>query len=779
MKREPGFMGLAKQNAKQGMYQVPKRYQPQGGGAEEYPAFVNQQEMALLKQQGGKGFMTPYGVPSFETEGDYEMSFGGGDSSVDSQQSGNQDFGYQNVNYGTENRGGYDGGNDGSSLGGDYHDTPQVAPKKPEYSIGYDSTKGLWENIQDINIPGWIEQEWDKLDFSWLKGGKPPGELTETQKMALIKNNPEAQQQIMGSLGGPAAAAAASTALKKEKLSGERRSHLEGEMRDADGNRPGDEGYDESTAEMDTSDSYEGYKQQHKGLGAESKKLTEGVMTDASGKTEGQEGYDATTATMQGGFAGDVKKLGAYQSKFDQLGDAAGKTGKEGQEYFAGVMTDASGKKEGEEGYDASTAKRVGGAGTEFKGAATTGQTAATTAAGDIKTATTEGQAAATTGSEGFVQGAQDVSGVQTQFGKEGFQKEAGGYQSQIGAMADKAASGQVGQREASMLKGQMEEGRLASQKGSEEKLRREMAQSGASPAEIAAKVAQFQKQSAGQQAQAGRSEALSSQLQGQQMGQASLGQAAGLTGQAMGALGQKAGMAGQQASLGAQQAALRGRGAAMNMQGAQMGVQGAQAAGQMGMAGAQMGMQGIQGAGQMYGQGMNAAFQGQQQQGAMYGQGMGAVQAAGGARKDQMAGLDQQGGFIDSQGNYTQAQLNDVISRQTTAYDEEQAKLTREANASANSGGGGGGGGFDLFNVGTWSDIRLKDNIELLEEGKDGDPNIYSFNYKWDSDTTWSGVMAQELLNTRHADAVMMSPEGFYKVDYTKLGIQFKQLST
>ena len=67
-KREPGFMGLAKQNARQeGMYQIPKRYQPQGGGAEEYPAFVNQQEMALLKQQGGKGFMTPYGIPSFDS----------------------------------------------------------------------------------------------------------------------------------------------------------------------------------------------------------------------------------------------------------------------------------------------------------------------------------------------------------------------------------------------------------------------------------------------------------------------------------------------------------------------------------------------------------------------------------------------------------------------------------------------------------------------------------------------------------------------------------------
>ena len=781
MKREPGFMGLAKQNAREeGMYQVPKRYKPRGGGAEEYPAFVNQQEMALLKQQGGKGFMTPYGIPSFEEEenlygGSDDMTGGMGNtsginsSSVDSRQ-----------NFNDSGRGNRDAVSNQMNI----PTNVPVAPKKPEYRIGWNSDKDLWGNIKDINIPGWIEQEWDKLDFSFLKGGKPQRELSETEKMALIKDNPEAQQQIMSSLGGPEAAAAASEAVKtaeKKRLAGKRSKHIEGEMRDADGNRPGDVGhfedsegrkdgdegfdpddpegttvgaYDESTAEMDISDSYEGYKQEHKGLGAESKRLTEGVMTDASGKTEGQEGYDATTAEMKGGFAGDVKELGAYKSKFDEMAGDAKTRGDEGEEFLQGQ-------------------------GIKYSDEAGKGQTAATDAASGIKSATAQGQTAAGEGAAGFKEGAQDVSGVKQQFGKEGFQKEAGSYQSQIGSMADKAASGQVGQREASMLKGQMEEGRMASQKGSEEKLRREMAQSGASPAEIAAKVAQFQKQSAGQQAQAGRSEALSSQLQGQQMGQASLGQAAGLTGQAMGALGQKAGMAGQQASLGAQQAALRGRGAAMNMQGAQMGVQGAQAAGQMGMQGAQMGMQGVQGQANLYGQGMAAGMQGQQQQASMMGQGMGAIQAAGGARQQQMAGLDQQGGFIDSQGNYTQAQLNDVISQQTTAYDEEQAKKTRDTNAAANSGGGGGGGGFDLFNVGTWSDIRLKDNIELLEEGKDGDPNIYSFNYKWDSDTTWSGVMAQELLNTRHADAVRVSPEGFYKVDYTKLGIQFKQLST
>ena len=90
--------------------------------------------------------------------------------------------------------------------------------------------------------------------------------------------------------------------------------------------------------------------------------------------------------------------------------------------------------------------------------------------------------------------------------------------------------------------------------------------------------------------------------------------------------------------------------------------------------------------------------------------------------------------------------------------------------------GGGGGGGGF-LSKLGI-SDIRLKDNISLLKEGKEGDPNIYSFSYIWDSNTIWSGVMAQELLNTKHADAVETHPEGYYMVDYGKLGVEMKQLS-
>jgi hypothetical protein len=37
---------------------------------------------------------------------------------------------------------------------------------------------------------------------------------------------------------------------------------------------------------------------------------------------------------------------------------------------------------------------------------------------------------------------------------------------------------------------------------------------------------------------------------------------------------------------------------------------------------------------------------------------------------------------------------------------------------------------------------------------------------------------MAQELLNTKHADAVGINPDGYYMVDYHKLGIPMTQLS-
>lgn len=69
------------------------------------------------------------------------------------------------------------------------------------------------------------------------------------------------------------------------------------------------------------------------------------------------------------------------------------------------------------------------------------------------------------------------------------------------------------------------------------------------------------------------------------------------------------------------------------------------------------------------------------------------------------------------------------------------------------------------------FSDIRLKENI--VPAGVKSGINLYAYNYVWDKETRHTGVMAQELLGTRHADAVEMHVSGYYQVDYNKLPIQ------
>lgn len=68
------------------------------------------------------------------------------------------------------------------------------------------------------------------------------------------------------------------------------------------------------------------------------------------------------------------------------------------------------------------------------------------------------------------------------------------------------------------------------------------------------------------------------------------------------------------------------------------------------------------------------------------------------------------------------------------------------------------------------FSDIRLKENI--VPAGVKSGINLYTYNYVWDKENRHTGVMAQELLGTNHADAVEMHASGYYQVDYNKLPI-------
>jgi IMP cyclohydrolase len=61
-----------------------------------------------------------------------------------------------------------------------------------------------------------------------------------------------------------------------------------------------------------------------------------------------------------------------------------------------------------------------------------------------------------------------------------------------------------------------------------------------------------------------------------------------------------------------------------------------------------------------------------------------------------------------------------------------------------------------------------LKSDIELLGTYKD--VNIYRYKYVWDNNTSYVGVMAQELLESKYRDVVELDDTGYYKVNYEKL---------
>ena len=63
-------------------------------------------------------------------------------------------------------------------------------------------------------------------------------------------------------------------------------------------------------------------------------------------------------------------------------------------------------------------------------------------------------------------------------------------------------------------------------------------------------------------------------------------------------------------------------------------------------------------------------------------------------------------------------------------------------------------------------SDIRFKTNIDRIGYSDMNIP-IYLFNYKDDLNTTYQGVMAQDLLEMGLKDAVVMEDDGYYAVFY------------
>jgi hypothetical protein len=71
---------------------------------------------------------------------------------------------------------------------------------------------------------------------------------------------------------------------------------------------------------------------------------------------------------------------------------------------------------------------------------------------------------------------------------------------------------------------------------------------------------------------------------------------------------------------------------------------------------------------------------------------------------------------------------------------------------------------------------LRLKEDIRRIGSTVHDLP-IYSFRYRG-QEGAYEGVMAQDVLPVR-PDAVVMGADGFYRVDYDKLGIAMRRLDS
>jgi hypothetical protein len=100
---------------------------------------------------------------------------------------------------------------------------------------------------------------------------------------------------------------------------------------------------------------------------------------------------------------------------------------------------------------------------------------------------------------------------------------------------------------------------------------------------------------------------------------------------------------------------------------------------------------------------------------------------------------------------------------------------FTRASHASRGGfsrGGFGGGGGGGFHGGGRRSDIRLKEDVTLLDRLDNG-IGIYRFRYKGSDQTSYVGVMAQEVQQVMPG-AVRRGGDGYLRVSYERLGLEF-----
>jgi hypothetical protein len=106
-------------------------------------------------------------------------------------------------------------------------------------------------------------------------------------------------------------------------------------------------------------------------------------------------------------------------------------------------------------------------------------------------------------------------------------------------------------------------------------------------------------------------------------------------------------------------------------------------------------------------------------------------------------------------------------VSRNRPSSSRHARTTYRPARVASHSFGGNRGGGGRRR-----SDIRLKEDIVALTRLDNG-IGIYRFRYKGNDHTAYVGVMAQEVAKVV-PDAVTRGRDGYLRVDYDRLGLEF-----
>lgn len=74
------------------------------------------------------------------------------------------------------------------------------------------------------------------------------------------------------------------------------------------------------------------------------------------------------------------------------------------------------------------------------------------------------------------------------------------------------------------------------------------------------------------------------------------------------------------------------------------------------------------------------------------------------------------------------------------------------------------------------YSDKRLKTNIKFLRF--EGDIKMYSYNYIFDTNITYEGVIAQDLIGTKYENALSKDDLDYFMVDYSLLPVKLKEIN-